>query len=312
MKILVLGGAGYLADGIVDCLVRDGHAVTVYDNLLYQDYFLKEVEFIHGDIRDREKLSVLMPKYDTIVLLAGIVGDHACQVFPDKTAEINTDAPKWIFDNFHGKIFYMSTCSVFGKNDAVLNEDSDTLPLSLYASSKLEAEKHLLTTKPNALCLRLGTVYGRSGSHSRPRLDLVGNVLAAKAVLGKPLTVFGRQQSRPLINCLNVAEAVAFGLRNDISGMYVLSEDNYTLGEIAEKIAAMVPNAAVEYNDLNVEDMRNYKVDPSKFASHGWRPTFTFEDGIRSIFELVASGRIKDMDNPLYHNGKYLQKLSGI
>jgi len=312
VKILNIGGAGYLGDSVTDALIMAGHEVHVYDNLLYQDYFLKNVHFIYGDIRDQAKLAAILPKYDCVILLAGIVGDHACQIFTDKTIEINTTAPKWIIDNFDKKIVYMSTCSVFGKNDNLLNEDSQVNPLSLYASSKLETERYLFKKRKDALSFRLGTVYGKSGDHSRPRLDLVGNILTAKAALGQTLTVFGREQNRPLINCLNVAEAVSFGIDKDISGLYVLSEKNFTLGEIAEEIVKLIPGSEISYNDIMVSDMRNYKVDASKIYNLGWTPKHTFSDGILSIKALVNEGRIKDINDSLYHNGKYIQSLKDL
>ncbi len=54
-KVLVCGGAGYIGGLTCDYLIRDGFDVTVYDNLLYENRFLKEIPFIYGDIRDTEK-----------------------------------------------------------------------------------------------------------------------------------------------------------------------------------------------------------------------------------------------------------------
>ena len=53
MKILVVGGAGYVGGVIVDLLLKKNYEVTVYDNLLYEDSFRKDCNFINGDIRDK-------------------------------------------------------------------------------------------------------------------------------------------------------------------------------------------------------------------------------------------------------------------
>ena len=50
MKILVVGGAGYVGGGIVDKLSQE-HEVTVYDSLIYETSYRKKVNFILGDIR---------------------------------------------------------------------------------------------------------------------------------------------------------------------------------------------------------------------------------------------------------------------
>ena len=53
MKILITGGAGYLGGCVVDYLISDGkHNITVYDNLLYEESYRKDVRFVNGDVRD--------------------------------------------------------------------------------------------------------------------------------------------------------------------------------------------------------------------------------------------------------------------
>ena len=54
MDILVVGGAGYVGGSIVDLLSKK-HNVTVYDSLIYENSFRKDVDFIFGDIRDYKK-----------------------------------------------------------------------------------------------------------------------------------------------------------------------------------------------------------------------------------------------------------------
>ena len=57
MKILIVGGAGYLGGAVTDLLLKTKHSIRVYDSLLYEESYRKEVDFIFGDIRDRKKLS---------------------------------------------------------------------------------------------------------------------------------------------------------------------------------------------------------------------------------------------------------------
>ena len=62
MKILITGGAGYLGSVLVPKLLNEGHKVTVYDNLLYNQLSLlnvcnnKNFDFIHGDVREHKTL----------------------------------------------------------------------------------------------------------------------------------------------------------------------------------------------------------------------------------------------------------------
>lgn len=68
MKILVVGGAGYVGGGIVDKLMNN-HDVTVYDSLIYETSYRKKVNFIFGDIRDYEKLNAILNDYNCVIII---------------------------------------------------------------------------------------------------------------------------------------------------------------------------------------------------------------------------------------------------
>ena len=144
MKILVVGGAGYIGGCTVDALENDlNHDVTVYDNLMYERTYLKSINFIAGDIRNPELYNSIIHNFDVVVWLAAIVGDGACTINPNHTKEINYDCVKKLADsNYKGKIIFTSTCSVYGANNDLLDETATPNPLSLYASTKLQAEKY--------------------------------------------------------------------------------------------------------------------------------------------------------------------------
>ena len=106
MKILVVGGAGYIGGHLSDLLLRSGHDITVYDNLMFETRYLKDINFIYGDIREIEKLLTIMKDFNIVVWLAAIVGDGACAVDPALTRIINEDSVKWLVDNYEGKIVF--------------------------------------------------------------------------------------------------------------------------------------------------------------------------------------------------------------
>jgi len=66
MKTLIVGGAGYLGGPMVDLLSDMNYDVTVYDNLLYETRYMKDVPFIFGDSRDTAKLSKILPEFDCV------------------------------------------------------------------------------------------------------------------------------------------------------------------------------------------------------------------------------------------------------
>src|SRR3989344_4206326 len=306
-KILIVGGAGYVGGHLPDLLAAQGYPVAVYDNLTYEERYSKAIPFIHGDVRERGKLEPLFNEYDAVIWLAAVVGDEASSFDPLHTTEINRNSVGWLVEHCSKKIIFMSTCSVYGVNDALLHEDPPTNPLSLYAQTKLEAEKIIRERAKDFLVFRLGTLYGVSDTHARLRLDLVVNRLTKKATLGEPLTVYGGGQWRPLLHVKDVAEAIMFGLEKDVRGLYNLSAQNYRIRDITEEITRVIPGVSLDYHNLKFEDLRNYKVTSDKFRTHGWAPKYTLEYGIREIHRAIKERRIKQPDDKLYSNAEYLR-----
>lgn len=309
-RILVVGGAGYIGGYLCDLLETNGYDISVYDSLIYESRFLKQIPFIYGDIRDRNKLKSILKNYDIVIWLAAIVGDGACSIDPFLSQSINADTVKWLSENYDGKILLMSSCSVYGINNNLIDESSVSSPLSVYASTKLEAESHL--KDKDALIFRLGTLYGLGDTYSRVRFDLVVNILTQKATIGEPLTVFGGDQWRPLLHVKDVANAILHGLRNNITGLYNLHNENYKIHQIADEIAQIVPDTKIVYQDIKFEDARNYRVLSDAYRKTGWSPQISMQQGIEEIHNIIKENRIKDVQNVIYSNVDYLKTIRSI
>ena len=309
MNILIVGGAGYIGGYLTDSF-HDNN-VLVYDNLLYENMYLKDVAFRFGDVRDTDNLSNTIKEFkpDVVIWLAAIVGDGACQINPVLTDEVNYESVKWICDNYSGKIIFTSTCSVYGVNNDLIDESAIPNPLSVYASTKLKAEQYLLSNHEDCLIFRLGTLYGLGDLHSRIRLDLVANILTLKATLGEPLSIFGGEQWRPLLHVRDVSTAINHGLDNNIKGLFNLHGENHTIKNLAEKIVESVASdGIINYINMPFEDLRNYRVTSDRFRGTGWLPRYSLEDGIASLSKLIGENRIKNTDNTLFSNEKFLKE----
>ena len=307
-KVLLVGGAGYIGGLTCDYLIKDGFDVTVYDNLLYENRFLKDIPFIYGDVRDTEKLYNISKDFDVIVLMAALVGDPACSVDNSLTEEINYKAIKDFCDvvspNKH--LVFMSTCSVYGAQDGLLNEESSTNPLSSYAATKLKSEEHILAK--GGTVFRLGTVFGLGDTYSRLRMDLVVNVLTMKAVKDGEITINGGDQWRPIIAVKDIAGYVTEACREQYEGVYVLSLENVIIRELGEKISNLIPNTKVNYTEISFQDARNYKVDNTKsLKTFKYKPTVTVEDEVARMVTLFKENRVENPEDKVYHNGAFLK-----
>ena len=324
-RVLVIGGAGYIGSALVERLLGLGYKVRVLDLLLYGDdsisafYNYPNFELIRGDFRNIHVVVSATQGMDAIVHLGAIVGDSACSIDQDLTVEINLRATRTIAEVGKGfgvkRFVFASTCSVYGASDEILDERSALRPISLYARTKMESEKVLLSLADatfSSTILRFGTIYGLSG---RPRFDLVVNLLTAKAIQDGEAGIFGGRQWRPLVHVRDVAEAILLTLQaplhNVRSQIFNVgsNEQNYQIADLGLIIKEMMPTAHVVTQPK--EDNRNYRVRFDKVRNMlNFQPRYTVRAGIQEIIDAFATGKITDYRDPRYSNFSFL-KLNG-
>jgi nucleoside-diphosphate-sugar epimerase len=306
MNVLVVGGAGYLGGALTDLLLESEFDFRVYDNLLYEEKFLKPVPFIKGDVRNKHLLAKNLKWADVVVWLAAIVGDKACLVDPETTNDVNFQSVKWLSKQFNKRIIFTSTCSVYGAKEGMVGEDEDPNPISIYAETKVIAEKYL-SDRDNSIIFRLGTLFGLSDSYSRLRMDLVVNSLTAEALTKKSISVFGGKQFRPILHVKDAAQIIFDNIQTKHSGTYNLAKENITLDGLGLRIKKQIKGTKVKKQKL-VNDFRTYQVDCDKAKEilHV-KPKLSVEDGIREITQLFKEKRIKDFNNIRYYNHLYLE-----
>lgn len=305
MNILVVGGSGYVGGAVTDLLMKSAHNVRVYDALLYEESYRKPVDFVYGDVRDRDRLGASLKWADAVVWLAALVGDGACALHPEISTSINQESVKWLTENFDGRIVFMSTCSVYGAQDATLDESSSTSPLSIYAATKLAAEEYL--EEKNAIIFRLGTLFGVGDLFSRIRLDLVVNTLTVRAHCQGKISVFGGDQFRPLLHVRDAARAVVDNLETPHTGVFNLHRQNVRIIDLAYQVRNHFPDLVIDQTPMKFQDARNYRVSSDKAQNIlGFRAVHSIDDGIEDVKGLLDSSRLRDIDNPRYTNQTFL------
>ena len=312
VKVLVTGAVGFLGDIIVENLLNQNHEVTVVDKLIYTDSYMRpDVSFVNIDVRDIEFFHILKEQ-DAVIHLASVVGDPACQVNPEETVSVNETFVKDLVDALppHVRLIFASSCSVYGANNDLLDEDSPTNPLSLYAETKLNAEKYV-SRHANHVIFRIGTLYGLSSPFGRIRADLVTNILTFQACEGRTISVFGAEQFRPMLNAKDAGRIFAEAVDTNYKGTFILSHKNYTILEIAQAVVDTVPNSAgIKVTDMKFEDLRNYRVDNTKAKQAGIYTELSLYDGISEMVRAYKiEGRIKNPWLTKYHNGKFIKEL---
>lgn len=321
--VLVVGGAGYIGAVVVRRLLQTGFQVRVLDSLVYGDFALREVlghkrlEFIQGDCRNIQDVVKAMTGVGSVIHLAAIVGDPACDQDHKTAFETNYAATRMMIEVAKGerveRYIFASSCSVYGASDQIMYEHSAPRPISLYAETKVDSEKALLAaTSENfhPTVLRFSTIFGLA---PRPRFDLVVNLLAARAIQEKMVTVFNGEQWRPFLHVSDAAESILKALQAPteiVSGeIFNVGDDrmNYCLSNIAEMIQTVFPGTRVEH--VENADRRSYRVSFDKVRnSLGFRCTRTIQDGLEEVRDAFATKRISDYRDPYYSNVQFLKK----
>jgi nucleoside-diphosphate-sugar epimerase len=272
-----------------------------------------------GDCRNIQDMVAAVRGVDSIIDLAAIVGDPACEQDKQTALEINYAATRMLIEvaKGHGiqRFVFASSCSVYGATDVMMDEKSAVKPISLYGQTKLDSEHALLHARTDTFhptILRLATVYGLS---YRPRFDLVVNLLMAKAYNEGVITIFNGEQWRPFIHVHDVAAGFIRALNAPlpiVSGQIFNLGDtrlNYTLTQLGHMIKEMFPNTKVQHIDDS--DRRNYRVSFDKIHTQlGFQCSWTLEDGMRQLRQAFEDKEIVDYTDSRYYNVKFL-KIAG-
>ena len=316
-RTLVIGGAGYIGSILVRELVARGKKVRVLDKLLYGAGPLREildhpnVDFVAGDCRNISDVVSAMRGVTSLVHLAAIVGDPACEEDRQSALEVNYAATRMVLEIAKAqgveRFVFASSCSVYGASSYEVDESAETTPLSLYAQTKVDSERATLDAASESFhptVLRFATVFGLG---HRPRFDLVVNLLAAKAFQEGVITIYNGQQWRPFIHVRDAARAIVAVLDAPtalVEGEIFNAGDsnfNFTLTQIAEKIARAFPNTKIEHVDNN--DRRDYRVSFNKIRSRlGFRCTITVDEGIAECIQAMSEKSVSDYREAQYHN----------
>src|SRR5213082_3125102 len=300
MKILVVGGAGYIGSVCAELLLDQGHGVTIVDNLSegHRRALDPRAAFAEGDLVDRQLIEKTLSKQqpDAVMHFAAnaLVGESMQN--PSKYFRNNIANGLNLLDAVISagveKIIFSSTCAIFGPPERVpIDETMTARPINPYGESKLAFEKILRWYGEihgfRFVSLRYFNAAGASakfGEDHRFETHLIPNVL--KVALGEKrhVELFGTDYETPDGTCIRDYIHIVDLARAHILALEAPGSAFYNLGTGGGSSVREVIEACAKITGRKIatsERPRRPGDPPRLIASSekikkelGWRPQF--------------------------------------
>ena len=302
MKILITGGLGFIGSNFVRYLVEevgmDAAEITVVDALKHgsNENNLKDLDYklVKGDICDYELMAELVKGVDAIVNFAAETHVDRSISNPYAFIESNVIGTYTILEvtrkvNPEARLVHISTDEVYGDIDEGSFKEEDRLrPSSPYSASKASADMFVLayvrTYGLNAVITRCTNNYG---AYQFPEKLIPKAIIRAELNMKIPIYGTGKNV-RDWIYVKDHCEAINFVLeKGERGGIYNISsgEEKTNLEVVSEILRIMNKPDLVEFvEDRPGHDIR-YSLDSSKIRKSGWKPKYSFSDGLKETVE---------------------------
>jgi len=318
-NILLAGGAGYIGTELCKRLMKLDYDITVIDNLWFGNNLDPKIKLIQKDIFKVNSKD--LEGFDIVIFLAGVSNDPMAEFSPSENFIQNAACPAYL--SYESKragvkrFIYASSCSVYGYTvDELYDESSPTTCAYPYGISKLQGENgvmQLADEKFSVISLRQGTVCGYS---DRMRFDLVVNTMFKNALMHGEITVNNPSIWRPIFHIQDACTAYIRAIQapDNISGIFNVASDNYTLGQIGDVVSVEMSkllDKEIKVHINDVKDFRNYKVSIQHAKlTLGFTPIYTVKDIIQDLFQKTAN--LKNLEDEKFYNIKVFKSLGKI
>ena len=312
-KIIITGGLGYIGTEV--CKIYSGYSwndeITVIDNRFISERVNQlrnwNINFVQGDILDKELITLHCKNADIVHHLAGItqvpkVRSEGNDQINAKIKIIAEEGTQNILNAIPDKckIIMPSTHVVYeGINEVKKNieENETTSPILAYAKSKDFNEKQLKESGKNYVILRLGSVYGYSTDTMR--IDIMPNLFSKIASQNGVLKLFsGGKQIKSLVPLIDVARCFKFvEERNDINKeLFNLTKDTVTVKDVAELCKKYNPNIILRETNDEIPNL-GFSLSNKKIKKKGFKFLYNLEESIKEMITKWSSQNlIKDLE----------------
>ena len=312
-RILITGATGLVGAFLTDCLLAlsDQNAL---DLRLYalcrnaaraKERFGERVNAIAADVSE----ATALPECDYIIHTASNAHPKAFSADPVGTMLANILGVRNLLEHLraqgHGRLLFVSTGEIYGDNPAIRDGFAETdfgkidsmNPRACYPESKRAAEtlcaSYLSQYRVDSVVARLCYVYGPTITNENSRADaqFLRNALSKTDIIMKSAGA----QVRSYCYVADAARALITILSGGESGSAYNVANRAAVRSIREYAEALAKVAGVQVKFETPEDAekRGYSTvsravqKPDRLEALGWKPLFSFEEGIEHTFRII-------------------------
>ncbi len=299
MRVLITGGAGFIGSHIAEYFQGKAE-VRILDNLrtgFRRNLEGLDVQFIEGDIRDRETVRRAMEGVECVFHLAALISVPESMEKITECIDINGNGMVIVLEEAARagvrKLCFSTSAAIYGDNPVVPKvETMLPEPKSPYAVTKLDGEYYCKmftdTGRLQTACLRYFNVFGPRQDPKSAYAAAVP-IFTAKAVADEPLTIFGDgEQTRDFIFVRDIVAANVFMATHDFTGVYnVAYGGRITINELAREIIRQTgSNSRIVHLPERPGDVKHSMACVDKLAATGFRPSFSFAEGMAETVDF--------------------------
>ena len=302
MRVLITGGAGFIGSHLAEYFQGKAQ-VRVLDNL--RTGYLKnlegfDVEFIRGDVRDRETVRKAMEGVDYVFHLAALISVPESMVKISECVDINVNGLLTVLEEAAQakvkKLCFSTSAAIYGDNPEVpKRETMFPEPKSPYAITKLDGEYYCgmftQTGRLQTACLRYFNVFGPRQDPKSAYAAAVP-IFTAKAVAGEPITIFGDgEQTRDFIYVKDIVAANVFMATHDFTGVYNIA---YGKRITINDLVALIKNVTRSQSEVvhlpeRAGDVKHSMAAIDKLKATGFVPQYDFDTGMKATVAFFQS-----------------------
>ena len=315
MKLLVLGGAGYIGSHTAIELLDNGHEVVIADNLVtgYREAVPEKATFYQGDLRDKDFLVDLLTKekVDAVIHFAAfsLVGESVTN--PLKYYENNLYGTKVLLDAMIetgvDKIVFSSTAATYGEPENIPILESDrTCPTNPYGETKLAMEKMISwAAKAHGLHFVSLRYFNACGAHKsgkigeahNPESHLIPLVLQVPNGKREFVSIYGNDYDTPDGTCIrDYIHVTDLAKAHILAVEYLMNggeSDIFNLGNgVGYSVKEVIETARnVTGHPIPAKEEPRRAGDPARLVASGEkaRDILGWEPEIKDLADIISS-----------------------